>query len=70
MHPQNSNHKDKSHMLSFRFSFYPFVFLGQHPPHMEISRLGVEAAPQSQPPQHRIRAASSTTPQLMATLDP
>ena len=37
-----------------------FVFLGLHPWHMEVSRLGVKAEPQPQPQQRWIQAASST----------
>ena len=43
--------------LSFFFFF--FVFLGLHPGHVEVPRLGVESEPHLQ-----------TTPQPMATLNP
>ena len=49
------------------------VFLGPHPWHMEIPRLGVESElqlPTPQPQQHGIKAASQPTPQLKAMLDP
>ena len=40
----------------FHFSF--FVFLGLHPQHMEVPRLGVQSEPQ--PQQHQIQAMSVT----------
>ena len=41
-----------------------FLFLGPHPQHMEVPRLGVEPScshqPMSQPQQHQIQAMSET----------
>ena len=49
-------------LLSFFFFF--FVFLGPHPRHIEVSRLGVQSElypwPTPEPQQHGIRAASAT----------
>jgi len=45
-----------SFLGSFFFFFGLFVFLGLHPQHMEVPRLGVESEPQ----QHQIQAESVT----------
>ena len=46
------------------FFFFFLVFLGPHPWHMEVPRLGVESErscrPPPQPRQHQIRAISTT----------
>jgi len=61
-------------LLYYLLFILSFVFLGPHPRHMEVPRLGVYSGcsclPTPQPQQLRIRAASVTYTQLMATPDP
>ena len=39
--------------------FFIFIFLGLHPQHMEVPRLGVKSEPTPQPQQHEIPDASA-----------
>ena len=55
MHLQLKNQNKKQ----FKGTYF-FVFLGPHPRHMKVTRLGVKLELQPQPQQHRIRAAYAT----------